>query len=398
MATINIPSTVDDPNYRYKMPAVKCKVEGSGNGIKTNHMNMRDVATALKRNPEYITKFLACELSTHGRYFDNEGKAIFQGVHAADAFTTKLDMFINSYVLCPSCHLPEIDLFVENKLVMGKCNACGSNSKVNNIHRVAAYIIKNPPVGSTVGGQKSKAEKKAEKKADKTGGADKGPTDNKAVDEAPKKKIVRKKVIKKVVKKKTDANNAFDIVSETANTIMVRMHAKATEENVTPSEFFQEFRTIQLTQALTNADRFYLALGALYNVGRDLAEDETFDGQFNRKSIEDFKQHMPFLKILGYDCPEDVILGVQNFMWNCATESSFKTHYPLLLKAFYDENIVDDEDVIQFYEAEKKLESYMSARRTLQPLIKWLEDAGTSYESSEESSDDAPQQMTKKLT
>ena len=52
----------DDAFYRYKMPKLLTKIEGRGNGIKTNIVNMVDVAKSLGRLPSYPTKSLDIEL------------------------------------------------------------------------------------------------------------------------------------------------------------------------------------------------------------------------------------------------------------------------------------------------------------------------------------------------
>jgi len=49
---INIPSTREDPMYRYKMPLMEIKIEGAGNGLKTHFVNCNDVAASLKVPPE----------------------------------------------------------------------------------------------------------------------------------------------------------------------------------------------------------------------------------------------------------------------------------------------------------------------------------------------------------
>jgi translation initiation factor 5 len=49
--------SIEDANYRYKMPRLQAKVEGRGNGVKTVVINMKDVADALHRGPAEVTKF-----------------------------------------------------------------------------------------------------------------------------------------------------------------------------------------------------------------------------------------------------------------------------------------------------------------------------------------------------
>jgi hypothetical protein len=58
----------DDAFYRYKMPKLITKIEGRGNGIKTNLVNMVDVAKDLARPPSYTTKYFGCEMGAQSKF------------------------------------------------------------------------------------------------------------------------------------------------------------------------------------------------------------------------------------------------------------------------------------------------------------------------------------------
>jgi len=53
-----------------------------------------------------------------------------------------LDIFIDKYVKCASCKLPELTLEI-HKQVYGKCKACGNSSKLDNNHKIAKLMIKD---------------------------------------------------------------------------------------------------------------------------------------------------------------------------------------------------------------------------------------------------------------
>merc|ERR1712113_1213616 len=53
--------------------------------------------------------------------------------------------FIEKYVCCENCHLPEIDMAIKKGMIIGKCMACGWQDSLDNLHKLAAFITKNPP-------------------------------------------------------------------------------------------------------------------------------------------------------------------------------------------------------------------------------------------------------------
>lgn len=59
MSYLNIGGDKADRSYRYRMPVLTIKVEGSGNGIKTVLTNMVEVANALHVIPQYPVRFVS---------------------------------------------------------------------------------------------------------------------------------------------------------------------------------------------------------------------------------------------------------------------------------------------------------------------------------------------------
>lgn len=172
MAFLNIgASNKDDAFYRYKMPRLITKVEGRGNGIKTNLVNMVDVAKALARPPSYTTKFFGCELGAQSKFDEKTGTSIVNGAHDTAKLAGLLENFIKKYVQCYGCGNPETEIVItKSQLINLKCAACGFVSDVDMRDKLTTFILKNPPEQKKKGSDK-KGMRRAEKERMKEGEA-----------------------------------------------------------------------------------------------------------------------------------------------------------------------------------------------------------------------------------
>jgi len=150
----NIPRDVEDAFYRYKMPLVKTKVESQGNGVKTVIVNCSDVAKSLNRNPDHLSKFFGFEFGAVTMV--QNGKYIIRGSQDVEPLQKALDVFIEKFVLCGVCRLPETVINIKGTRMFLNCRACGQINECDPNNKLVAYIIKHEGKGFT---EKDKIEK-----------------------------------------------------------------------------------------------------------------------------------------------------------------------------------------------------------------------------------------------
>lgn len=160
----------DDAFYRYKMPRMITKIEGRGNGIKTNIVNMVDIAKALGRPPSYTTKYFGCELGAQSKFDEKTGTSHVNGAHDTSKLAGLLENFIKKFVQCYGCGNPETEVIItKSQMINLKCAACGFISEVDMRDKLTTFIIKNPPESKK--GAKDKKLRRAEKERLKEGEA-----------------------------------------------------------------------------------------------------------------------------------------------------------------------------------------------------------------------------------
>lgn len=135
------PEKRGDIYYRYKMPPVVTKIEGSGNGIKTVFPNILDVCEAINRPSDVLMKFFQFECGAQ-RTVSRDQKCWLMGQFTQDRIQKVLDDFVVKYVLCDSCRSPETNFVVEGKRTLSShCAACGRARTMKDIHRVDTFMI-----------------------------------------------------------------------------------------------------------------------------------------------------------------------------------------------------------------------------------------------------------------
>ena len=131
---------VIDPSYRYKCDLEILKYEGKGNGKKTRFVNIDEISQQLHRTPDELTRFLGIDLSTSTNYVDNA--AIINGHIRKDDMHKSLRNYIELFVICKNCGLPEIPKYkINGKGIKTKCLSCGYRDKMDSDdHRLVSYI------------------------------------------------------------------------------------------------------------------------------------------------------------------------------------------------------------------------------------------------------------------
>lgn len=144
MDTINISGTKpnSDVYFRYTMPSLSLHYEGRGNGQKTVILNLKDVSDALDRPIEMLIRYFSIELSAQCRKESDSTRVTINGTVTSEQLFHTLNTFIDIFVLCPKCHLPETLLTIKKGMLRHKCKSCGEKAPITSDHKLVKFTLK----------------------------------------------------------------------------------------------------------------------------------------------------------------------------------------------------------------------------------------------------------------
>lgn len=124
-----------DESYRYKMCPINSNIMGKGNGLFTSINNLNEVCKYINHPPNLLLKFLSLYFGS----MSNEDKMSITGSYSNDQLQKALQVYINRFVICSSCSIPEtipqLNKITKKSINLElKCSACGliSEIKCNN--------------------------------------------------------------------------------------------------------------------------------------------------------------------------------------------------------------------------------------------------------------------------
>ncbi|GAB7093910.1 translation initiation factor IF-2 subunit beta [Halolamina litorea] len=93
-------------------------------GAFTRLTNLKEIADALSREEEHLHREIQSELGTAGQLGD--GRSRYNGTFSQRDFQAAIDSYIEEFVRCSECGLPDTRLVNEDGTMMLRCEACGA--------------------------------------------------------------------------------------------------------------------------------------------------------------------------------------------------------------------------------------------------------------------------------
>lgn len=385
---------VDDPEYRYKMPAVFGKIEGSGNGIKTAIPNITDVGTSLHRNPGEINKFFGTELGAQSRYTADTDRAIVNGAHTDAVLQDLMHKYIEKFVLCPNCGLPETEYKIKSETIYQKCAACGAKEMVDMNHRLCNFILAEEKKVKKDKGKNKKEDKKAkkDKKKEKDGSDDdKKKKKDKKKDKKKEKgsEDGEKDYIKDALFGKKDEDTFVadeesqddeeeaGVDDAAAMLLAVEATKKFIEANAnaSPKELVELVTNQQMASALKSQFKIHILVRATIN-------PEAF-------KIDDTKKYVPAMSLITSGNP------IMERHLIASMEALYKEkpkNFAAMIKLLYDEDILSEETILTWADegrSEYTLDEVDEDTRAVirgeaEPVVVWLQESDDEEEDEDE--------------
>jgi len=109
---------------RFELPAVDVMWEGQ----RTYLRNFSDFPKIMRRDSAKLLQYLSKEFAVPAERIGDS--AMFVGRRDPDDFTRLLKIYVNDYIMCPTCKSPDTRTEKEKRISFLICEACGAKSTI----------------------------------------------------------------------------------------------------------------------------------------------------------------------------------------------------------------------------------------------------------------------------
>lgn len=140
MDLLNI-QNVEDLHARYKMPKLQSRIKDKGKFAETFVSNLPELAKSLKINMLAMLKYVESTLGSQFMLADKRDQSSYyiKGRFSYEQLYEPVRGFIDQYVLCSKCGLPELEYKKDKS--MRCCKSCGHSLKVDNKDRIYKLLL-----------------------------------------------------------------------------------------------------------------------------------------------------------------------------------------------------------------------------------------------------------------
>ncbi len=117
---------IEGSSDRFDVPEPEVRQEGN----MTVYENFQNTISRLGREDDHVIKHLQNDLGTSG-HIDESGRARLTGEFSQRRIQAALDEYVDEFVLCSECGLPDTKLEREHGALVLRCEACGAISSTS---------------------------------------------------------------------------------------------------------------------------------------------------------------------------------------------------------------------------------------------------------------------------
>jgi len=133
-------SALSDPEYRYRIASPIVSVGGKKGNRTTYFENSEYYAEKMGIPSTFIAKYIGNKISCPSAVDKDKKCLTWKGEYTKEQIESHLKDFIKIYVLCPNCDYPEIDLYLDDKKLIGTlCRSCGSSNLIESKYMDKTY-------------------------------------------------------------------------------------------------------------------------------------------------------------------------------------------------------------------------------------------------------------------